>query len=372
MNGSTGPLVVACLRHSDPRPEVDPLTGAVRRSGHGAGPAPAELAALELALRLAGTWHGQALAIVAGPPAADETLRDALAAGAAALRVDWPEPEYLAGLAADERALAAALATAIRTSSAPPADSTPTDSTPTEPIPAGPTPTGPTGPTDSSSPTGPLPPAGTPQLGRLGLVLCGDRSADRGTGALPAFLAHELGVPQALGLVELDLETLTGERRLPGGRRERLAIGRPAVCSVEAAGIRLRRAPLEAVLASRRAVILVAGVTGGSPLRIRAGAARPYRPRPHQVPPAPEGSARERLSALSGVLVTREPPALIGPATPAEAARALLDYLHRAGYAQDTPAQDSATQAGATRDGATRDSAIQDSAIQTSATQDGP
>src|SRR5450432_1510907 len=65
VTGSTGPLVVACLRHSDPRPEVDPLTGAVRRSGHGAGPAPAELAALELALRLAETWHGQALAIVA-------------------------------------------------------------------------------------------------------------------------------------------------------------------------------------------------------------------------------------------------------------------------------------------------------------------
>jgi electron transfer flavoprotein beta subunit len=332
MNGSTGPLVVACLRHSDPRPEVDPLTGAVRRSGHGAGPAPAELAALELALRLAGTWHGQALAIVAGPPAADETLRDALAAGAAALRVDWPEPEYLAGLAADERALAAALATAIRTSSA-----TPTDLTDTDP--------------HLTEPSSPLPPAGTPQLGRLGLVLCGDRSADRGTGALPAFLAHELGVPQALGLVELDLETLTGERRLPGGRRERLAIGRPAVCSVEAAGIRLRRAPLEAVLASRRAVIPVAGVTGGSSLRIRAGAARPYRPRPHEVPPAPEGYARERLSALSGVLVTREPPALIGPAAPAEAARALLDYLHRAGYAQDTPTQDGATQPSATQDG---------------------
>jgi electron transfer flavoprotein beta subunit len=331
MNGSSGPLVVACLRHSDPRPEVDPLTGAVRRSGHGAGPAPAELAALELALRLAEIWHGQALAIVAGPPAADETLRDALAAGAAALRVDWPEPEYLAGLAADERALAAALATAIRTA---------------------------------------VGEEGTSPLGRLGLVLCGDRSADRGTGALPAFLAHELGVAQALGLVALDTGTLdtgtldtgtldtgtldtgtlAGERRLPGGRRERLAIGRPAVCSVEAAGIRLRRAPLEAVLASRRAVIPVAGVAGGAPLRIRAGAARPYRPRPHEVPPAPEGSARERLSALSGVLVTRDPPALIGPATPAEAARALLDYLHRAGYAQEAHTQDAHAQDAPTQD----------------------
>jgi electron transfer flavoprotein beta subunit len=320
VTGGAGPLVVACLRHSDPRPEVDPLTGAVRRSGHGAGPAPAELAALELALRLAGTWHGQALAIVAGPPAADETLRDALAAGAAVLRVDWPEPEYLAGLAADERALAAALAAAIRTISA--------------------------GASTSAGPSGPTGPASAiPTLGRLGLVLCGDRSADRGTGALPAFLAHELGVAQALGLVSLDAagETLTGERRLPGGRRERLAISAPAVCSVEAAGVRLRRAPLEAVLASRRAVIPVAGAPGRTTLRVRAGAARPYLPRPHEVPPAPEGSARERLSALSGVLVTRDPPALIGPASPAEAARVLLDYLRRAGYAQDGYAQDGST-----------------------------
>jgi electron transfer flavoprotein beta subunit len=49
------------------------------------------------------------------------------------------------------------------------------------------------------------------------------------------------------------------------------------------------------------------------------------------VPPAPAGAARERLAELSGVLVQRDPPALLGPATPAEAAAALLDFLRKTG-----------------------------------------
>jgi hypothetical protein len=41
------------------------------------------------------------------------------------------------------------------------------------------------------------------------------------------------------------------------------------------------------------------------------------------------GPARERLAELSGVLVQRDPPALLGPATPEEAAAALLDFLRK-------------------------------------------
>jgi len=322
-----GPLVVVCLRQAAARPDVDLLTGTVRPPVHGAGPAPAELAALELGLRFAAAWHGEVLAVTAGPPAAEATLRDALAAGAAeVLRVDWPEADYLDGLAADEQALAAGLAGALR----------------------------------------PRRPA---------LVLCGDRSADRGTGALPAFLAHELGAVQALGLVSLALPGdtpgpaadagqtaereaapasgggaaaeagqeaaapgLAGERRLPGGWRERLWIGLPAVCSVEAAGISLRRAPLDAMLASRRARIPVVRPAAGSWGRLVAGPPRPYRPRTHEVPAAPAGPARERLAELSGVLVQRDPPTLLGPATPEEAAAALLDFLRKTGSAFHDPA----------------------------------
>jgi electron transfer flavoprotein beta subunit len=284
-----GPLIVACLRCTDLRPNVDPVTGAVRRHPLTGTAAPAEWAALEIALRVAGAWDGRVLALTAGPPAAETVLREALAVGAEAVRVQWPDGEpggdgYLADLAGDERALAAALAGAA----------------------------------------GPRRPA---------LVLCGDRSADRGTGAMPAFLAHELGASQALGLVSLEVADgqLLAQRRLPGGRRERLRVPVPAVCSVEAAGVRLRRAPLPAMLAAQRAVIPVA--TAGAALRpVRVGSPRPYAPRTHAVPDVPAGTAHERLLALSAVLTQREPPVVISPASASAAAGALLGYLHRAGY----------------------------------------
>jgi electron transfer flavoprotein beta subunit len=286
-----GPLIVACLRHADPWPEVAPLSGVPRRSGHGAGPSRGELAALELALRVAGARGGQVLAVLAGPQAAEPTLRDAVAVGAQALRVDWPGEDYLAELGADEQALAAALAGAIR------------DRVPE-------------------------------------LVICGDRSPDRGTGAVPAFLAHELGAAQALGLVSLQVsgDALTGERRLPGGRRERLRIPVPAVCSVEAAGLRLRRAPLAAALAARQAVIPVAAVAP-RPSRLRLGAPRRYVPRTHHAPPPPTGTARERLVTLSGALARREPPAVVGPLDPGQAADELLGYLRRGGYLPEPAAE---------------------------------
>jgi electron transfer flavoprotein beta subunit len=290
------PLIVACLRHGDQRPGIDPLTGAVRRDEHGAIASPADFAALELALRLADTWGGCVLAVVAGPPAAEATLREAMAAGADALRVAWPAPEYLTDLAGDERGWAQTVADAVR----------------------------------GQHPA---------------LVMCGDRSADRGTGAFPAFLAHELGAAQALGLVSLraDGEELLGERRLPAGRRERLRIPRPAVCSVEAAGLRLRRSPLAATRAAGQAVVPALTPVPPPPSPMLIGAARPYAPRPHRVPPAPAGSARERLSALSGVLSRHEPPAMIGPVDAGRAARELVDYLRRSGYVSQA---DSLTQGG--------------------------
>ncbi len=70
---AVAPLVVVCLCHTDLRPDVDPLTGAVTRDLRGAGIAPAEQAALEHALRIADAWGGAVLAVAAGPPAADET-----------------------------------------------------------------------------------------------------------------------------------------------------------------------------------------------------------------------------------------------------------------------------------------------------------
>ena len=92
-------------------------------------------------------------------------------------------------------------------------------------------------------------------------MVCGDVSADRGSGSVPAFVAAELGVAQALGLVERRPATATAARRvtrrLDGGRREVLAVTAPAVLSVEGAVARLRRASLPAELAARTAPIEV-------------------------------------------------------------------------------------------------------------------
>lgn len=312
-NADDRPLVVACLRHTDQRPHVDPVSGAIVRDARSAGPSPAEWAALEHALRVAEVWSGNVLVVCAGPVAVESTLRQAAALGVAVLRVPWPqapqegrlapavgrdtEPlgtalQYIEDLALDERALAAALAEAIRS------------------------------------------------VGEPALVLCGDRSSDRGTGAMPAFLAHELGAAQALGLVHLRAEgdVLIGERRLDGGRREVLRVPRPAVCSVEGAGVRLRRASLPAVISATNTEVAVAPShrsAAGMAVTVAVSGVRPYRPRTRVLPP-PEGSTpRERLLELTGALGRHEPPTIIGPIEAAGAADALIGFLRRNGYLGD-------------------------------------
>lgn len=280
------PLVVACLRHVDQRAGVDPLTGELDCDPRSASASAADLAALEYALRIAQAWSGRVLAVIAGAPKANDTLRQAMALGSEAVRVAWPQAReaYVRELCAGERPLARALAEAID------------------------------------------------QAGSPAVVLCGDRSPDRGTGSVPAFLAHELGAAQALGLVRLDVDGdgLRGERRLDGGRRERLRIPRPAVCSVEPGGVRLRRASLPETMAADAAPVPVAEPrTLPDEPRVRVGAPRPYRPRTRVQPPPSGTTPHERLVQLTGVLVAHDPPTVVGPTGAAHAADALLDYLKR-------------------------------------------
>jgi electron transfer flavoprotein beta subunit len=291
-------LIVALLRHTDLRPEVDRLSGHVSRDDRSAGANPAELAALEYALRIAEAWDGQVLAVTAGPVAAEATLREARAVGASVLRVPWPsrgaadEDAWIADLADDGRSLAEALVAAIRT------------------------------------------------VGEPDLVLCGDRSADRGTGTIPAYVAHELGAAQALGLVSLSVEGtgLQAQRRLDGGRREVLRVPRPAVCSVEAAGLRLRRAPLMGELQAKRATIPVAPVPlVVTPAAVVVGRPASHRPRPRLVPPPEGADPRERLLELTGALATRSAPTVLGPLPAEEAADVLLRWLTERGYTPVEP-----------------------------------
>ena len=285
-------VIVAAMSWSWLETEVDPLTGAISADRHDRGPGQPELAALEYALRLAQRWDARVVAATVASAEADAMLRDALAAGAAeALRVEpaggaaRPQPADLVGGGQDS---AAALAAALHQ-----------------------------------------------RYGVPDLVLCGDRSADRGTGSFPAFLAAALDTAQVLGVVRMEPQdggVLRVHRRLDGGRREVLLVRRPAVMSVEAAGIRLRRAGLPATLASGRATIPVArGTAATAAQRIRVLGAHPYRPRPRELA-GPSGTPLRRTLELTGALTERTPPTVLGPLSPGQAADELLGYLRRHGY----------------------------------------
>lgn len=284
-------VIVAAMSWSWQETEVDPLTGAVRADRRDRGPGKSDHAALEHALRLARRWEARVVAATVAPADADAMLRDALAAGAAeALRVESadravrPQPADLVGGQDSAAALAAAL---------------------------------------------------HQRYGVPDLVLCGDRSADRGTGSFPAFLAAALDTAQVLGVVRMEPEdggVLRVHRRLDGGRREVLLVRRPAVVSVEAAGIRLRRAGLPATLASGRAAIpVVRGSAATAAQRIRVLGAHPYRPRPRELA-SPSGTALRRTLELTGALIERTPPTVLGPLSPSQATDELLGYLRRHGY----------------------------------------
>ena len=169
-------MIAACCKWVDLRPEVDPLDAHVRTDPRTAGCSAADAAALEWALRAGERWDQPVLAVTAGPPEADRVLREAVAAGATrAVRIDLPTS-----------APSAVVATAI---------------------------------------------AAVLGAARITSVWCGDHSLDRGSGAVPAFLAAELGSAQALGLVDVELDARAGrvDRVAPAGPRtaRARAAGRP-------------------------------------------------------------------------------------------------------------------------------------------------
>jgi electron transfer flavoprotein beta subunit len=281
----SGVLVAAALRCFDPHTAVDPLTGAVREDPHAGRASEADLAALEHALRLAEALGGRCVAVTVGGARADGMLREALAAGAhAVLRAEGPGHDGAATARTLHRALLA-------------------------------------------------------RHGAPDVVVCGDRSPDHGTGSTPAFLAARLGAAQALGLLELSpgrQGTLHAVRRLDGGRRERLRVPLPAVCSVEAGGVRLRRAALPAVLAARRAgvpVLAVAPPAGAQ--QVRTVAVRPYRPRPKELPAVAGGTARERMLELTGTFVPPAVARVVRAEDPVLAVDELLAFLRTHGYLKE-------------------------------------
>jgi electron transfer flavoprotein beta subunit len=266
--------LAACVKVVDLRPEIDRLSGVVSTSDRTAGISAADSAAVEVGLRLAEAWGVSLSVVCAGGPAADSILRELLAAGASrAIRVDFA-PDAQSG------AVAAALSAA---------------------------------------------------LDGVDLVVCGEYSADRGSGSVPAFLAHHLSAAQALGLVAVD-PAESGRvfvtRRLGGGRSERLELSGRAVLSVEGSVARLRRAPLSAVLASAGAPVEVVAPIGEAATfaDVEVAGCHPLRPRPRVLPPPAGGAALGRIVELTGALVDRTPPRTVF-ATPAEAADLIIEQL---------------------------------------------
>lgn len=284
-HAATSPTVVACVNWVDLHPEVDPLSASVHTDARRGGFTDSDKAAVEVALTAAAERSAEVVLVSVAPAAADAALAELAASGASrALRVDG---DSTLGASSVGRALAEAIAA----------------------------------------------------LGEVTLVVCGDSGAEWGSGSVPGFIAHHLGVAQALGVVELPGLGAGGHgegsfeavRRLDGGRREVLEIAGPAVISVEGAVARLRRAPLGAVMAWRRRGIEAVSATAATPSGFVVEGTAPIRPRARTLA-APHGDrALDRIVELTGALVERTPPRTV-EAEPAEAAAAIVEQLRSWGY----------------------------------------
>jgi electron transfer flavoprotein beta subunit len=253
-------------------------SGASDADARFAGISAADRAALETALVLAEQSGGSVTAVAAGPVAAELALREALACGAhRAVRLDAPSTIESAEVA---RQLAGVVAEAA-------------------------------------------------------IVVCGDCSLDRGSGAVPGFLAHRLHAAQALGLIHVDptgvsARALQAIRRLDGGRRELLTVPLPCVLSVEGSAAQLRRAGLRASLAARTATIEVRPAVPFATHEATA-VVTAYRPRSRAMTSPVDPDPLQRLRALTdakgssarGETVTLEP---------GEAAERILRSLREWGY----------------------------------------
>ncbi len=272
--------VAVAMAYVPLRVDVDPRTGRCRPGSVISGASASDQAALEIALRCGERWAMPVVAVCAGPQAAEALLREALACGASdALLLETPpdpDPAPPPGLPWHLDAVAALLADALRGSE---------------------------------------------------VVLCGDRTPDGGTGAVPALLAHHLGAEQALGCTELEVDgdELLARRRLDGAARESLRLRAPAVVSVEPGAARLRRAGLAEALAATRRQVQQQRVGRWPQEPSTAVRTAPFRPPP---PPlaAPSGSANERIVALTGSAAPTRARQVLHVA-PDEGARLVLQAL---------------------------------------------
>ena len=274
--------------------ELGPDAGAVRHRGGDRllVTARADRAALEWALALT----DRAVALTVGPPASGDVLAWALGRGATdAVRV-WDAAFGELDLAAMARVVAAAVR-------------------------------------------------------RIGpdIVVAGEQGLAGATGALPALVAAHLGWPAVNGAIRLGREEgeIVAERRLPGGRREELAVPGPAVVTVVADSVEPRyvsvRARRDAARRGHEAWSLAdLGLTTEAvraAIRLRLGRVDWPRPRPRRTATAaPVRSAAERLRQLVGGGAGRPSPAAttesrLVEGDPRAVADRILAFLDQSGFA---------------------------------------
>ncbi len=287
--GATQPAhrgpVVACVKWVDLRPDIDAVHGSVSPSERGGGFSAADRSAVEVALRLAEAWDCEAEIICAGPADADRGLLELAASGARrAVRLDQSQ-----GL--PSQTVAEVIASVLGR-----------------------------GDLDARA------------------VVCGDLSYDRGSGIVPALLAHHLGFAQALGLVDVTpggAGEATAVRRLDGARREVLRLRGPAVYSVEGGVATLRRAPLAGSLGANGSGPTLESRRGRIESHVEPPRTRPWRPRARVLAPPAGDTALDRIVNLTGAATDSSPPRSV-EAGPAEAAAMILEQLRNWGYLGDT------------------------------------
>jgi electron transfer flavoprotein beta subunit len=282
--------IAVCLKCiPDPNTvEVDPVTGEMDRSRLLYTLNPADEAALELAMQLRGTT-GELIALSVGASEAIASLKLALAVGVdQAIRL-WNDNWIDTHPIRTAKVLSAYLSHAF------------------EPD----------------------------------LILCGNKSSDRASGAVPALLAEILGYSCAVSVIDL---TLSGQnlhliRHVGKGVQEEVAIALPAVISVEPGTIRLRNADLPSWIdAHERNIPLL------QPLQIRdIEIARKYdllipigifprrvRPRPIFKPDSALTPNQRIDQILNAGRKRKSGRRIIG--TPKEAAAVISDFLKERGF----------------------------------------
>lgn len=272
-------FIAVCMKWVPGRPEMNALSGEVHSpEARFGGVSAADQAALEVALQLASQRSLNVTVISVGDARCEPALHNALAAGAQrAIRIDTPFP-----LTSADTAHVLAVA-----------------------------------------------------LGDASLIICGDYSFDRGSGSVPAYLAAELNISQALGVVSLTPQEhdILLARRLDGGRREHLRINNRAVISVEGSVAQLRRASLANTLVARttRIQVIASSITA----RRVISTTKPFRPRPRTLAQPGGATALERLHSITNVASASARGEQI-ELSATKSAMYILETLTRWGYIEQT------------------------------------